>query len=135
MTPAALAVVVTAAVVQVRKALDLLKKLAGDAVKAAERLRKEDGDETPSASDDDDDEDEEAEPFDREALEATVEKYDNFWAEFGRALKLGAPPVAPLLHLSSAPHVLGRRHVACLSQHRGQPESALLSSSLWFEFS
>jgi hypothetical protein len=76
---------------QVRKALDMIKKLAVAAQTAKKRLAAEDGDTAASKkADDSADDDADEAPFDREALEGDVTKYETLWNEFGRALKLGA---------------------------------------------
>lgn len=78
---------------QVRKALDMLKKLADASAKAKRRIAKHDGDDDAAAAAESDDEsdDESDAPFDREALQKDIDKYETVWTEFGRALKLGAP--------------------------------------------
>ena len=75
-----------------RKALDMLKKLADTGAKAKRRIAKHDSDDGAVAGspEDDDMDEEEATPFDRDALQAAADKYETVWAEFGRALKLGA---------------------------------------------
>jgi hypothetical protein len=65
----------------------MIKKLAVAATQAAKRIRIEDGQETASKEDVEDDKDDV--PFDREALEAEKAKYESFWNQFGKALKLG----------------------------------------------
>ena len=72
----------------------MIKNLSAAAAKAKKRIVKEDGTDkdTPVATAGGDDEDDESDsaPFDREAAEADVQKYETLWTEFGRALKLGA---------------------------------------------
>ena len=84
-----------------RKALEMIKRIAEDAKKAAKKLKVADGgDDAPAAaSDEDDDEDSDAAggDIDRPALEKTVAKYQTLWEEFGKALKLGAMLLIALL--------------------------------------
>jgi hypothetical protein len=74
---------------QVRKALEMIKRLSDAAQKAAKRIRIKDGKEQPGDKGDDDAEEEKDEKFDRDALEKDVKKYEDLWSEFGKALKLG----------------------------------------------
>lgn len=76
-----------------RKALEMIKRIAEDAKKAAKKLRIADGGEAAPAADEDEDEDDDdaAGEVDRPALEKVVAKYQTLWEEFGKALKLGAP--------------------------------------------
>ncbi|CAG9460863.1 unnamed protein product [Pedinophyceae sp. YPF-701] len=60
----------------VRKALDMIKKLADDERRARARAEGEDGEEGEEGGDGKD-------------LEAVKSQYSNFWNEFGKALKMG----------------------------------------------
>lgn len=102
----------------------MIKIMAEKAQAAKKRLLKEDGKKDGQEAAADSDEEDEG-PFDREELESDVKKYETFWSEFGKALKLGVCST-----LSSATSMSRCHHVRPISI-LGAVEAAVMESVLF----